>query len=340
MTMPFIQPNSIRLRDGEVVVYRRTRSLIYQCRYKLADGTWHRRSTGKAALEHAIARACDLYDESRYRQKLGLAHRAHSLAHIAGICLHELRHQIDLKKTKSSLNDYASVIERYFIPYFGERQIEELTHSDIREFEIWRDRRLSRRPKTSTLNNFSSAWNRVIATAIEHGFISEHVRTVAVPGNWEHWSDVDFDALGAIIQSQPDGRLLLNERWSFKHGDRRIELVGLDDFTAGQPDLRLLVPSASADVSLLVQHSPGFFDKSEVSQRMGTGHFSLCLSGHTHGGQIAIAGWTPFRPMGSGRFLSGFYDVPGCRLFVSKGVGTSVLPVRFGVAPEVVVFEL
>lgn len=166
------------------------------------------------------------------------------------------------------------------------------------------------------------------------------VRTVAVPGNWEHWSDVDFDALGAIIQSQPDGRLLLNERWSFKHGDRRIELVGLDDFTAGQPDLRLLVPSASADVSLLVQHSPGFFDKSEVSQQMGTGQFSLCLSGHTHGGQIAIGGWTPFRPMGSGRFLSGFYDLPGCRLFVSKGVGTSVLPVRFGVAPEVVVFEL
>jgi integrase len=175
MTKPFFQPNSIRLRDGEVVVYRRTRSLIYQCRYKLADGTWHRRSTGKAALEHAIASACDMYDESRYRQKLGLAHRAHSFSHIAGVCLEDLRHQIDLKKTKSSLNDYASIIERYFLPYFGERMIEQLTYNDIREFEMWRDRRLARIPKTSTLNNFSSAWNRVIHTAISHGFISEHV---------------------------------------------------------------------------------------------------------------------------------------------------------------------
>lgn len=166
------------------------------------------------------------------------------------------------------------------------------------------------------------------------------VRMIAVPGNWEHWSDVDFDALGTIIQSQPGGRLLVNERWSFQQGDRRIEVVGLDDFTAGQPDLRLLAPNAGADVSLLVQHSPGFFDKGEVSQRMGAVRFSLCLSGHTHGGQIAIAGWAPFRPVGSGRFVSGFYDVPGCRLFVSKGVGTSVLPVRFGAAPEVVVFEL
>ena len=175
MTKPWFQPKSVRLRDGELVVYRRTRTLIYQCRYKLADGTWHRRSTGKASLEHAIASACDIYDESRYRQKLGLAHRAHSFAHIAGICLDELRHQIDLKQTKSSLNDYASIIERYFVPYFGEKMIEQLTHTDIREFELWRDRRMARKPKTSTLNNFSSAWSRVIQTAISHGFISENV---------------------------------------------------------------------------------------------------------------------------------------------------------------------
>jgi len=169
------QPQTIHLRDGELVLYRRSRSLLYQCRYKLADGTWHRQSTGKASLELAIAAACDLYDESRYRQKLGLAHRAHSFAQIAGICLEELRHLIDLKKTKSSLNDYASIIERYFVPYFGERRLEELSYTDIREFEMWRDRRLARAPKTSTLNNFASAWNRVIGTAVDRGFISERV---------------------------------------------------------------------------------------------------------------------------------------------------------------------
>lgn len=118
-SLPSTQPQTIHLRDGELVLYRRSRSLIYQCRYKLADGTWVRQTTGKASLEHAIASACDLCDESRYRQKLGLAHRAHSFAHIARICLEELRHQIDLKKTKSSLKDDASIFERYFVPYFG-----------------------------------------------------------------------------------------------------------------------------------------------------------------------------------------------------------------------------
>ena len=166
------------------------------------------------------------------------------------------------------------------------------------------------------------------------------VRTIAVPGNWEHWSDVDFDGLRKLFDSRPEGRFLLNGRWAFKHQGRVVELVGLDDFTAGHPDLQLLSPGTGVDVSLLVQHSPGFFDKAEVGQRMQRSRFDLCLSGHTHGGQIAFGGWTPFRPVGSGRFVAGFYDVPGCRLFVSKGIGTSVLPVRWGATPEVAVFDL
>ncbi len=169
------QLKSILLRDGELVLYRRSRSLLYQCRYRLADGTWVRQTTGKAALEHAIARACDIYDEARYRQRLGLAHRTHSVAQIAAVCCADLRQQIDAKGKKSALNDYLSNIERYFVPYFGERQLESLTHTDVREFEQWRDRQLARKPKTSTLNNFTSAWSRLVETAVSRGYISERV---------------------------------------------------------------------------------------------------------------------------------------------------------------------
>jgi integrase len=129
------QPQSIYLRDGELVLYRRSRSLLYQCRYRLADGSWVRQTTGKAALEHAIVRACDIYDEARYRQRLGLAHRTHSVAQIAAVCCAALRQQIDGKGKKTALNDYVSIIERYFVPYFGERQLETLTHTDVRELK-------------------------------------------------------------------------------------------------------------------------------------------------------------------------------------------------------------
>lgn len=61
------------------------------------------------------------------------------------------------------------------------------------------------------------------------------ITVVAVPGNWEHWSGVDFPALIALFAAQPNGQFLLNERVSFTSGERKIHLVGLDDFTAGQP---------------------------------------------------------------------------------------------------------
>jgi integrase len=169
------QPSILYLRDGDVVLYRRSRSLLYQCRYRLADGTWHRVSTRKASVEHAVAVACDLYDEARYRQRLGLAHRAHTFAQIAAITAAELRRKIDAATGKTSYHDYLSCIERYFLPYFGDKHIEQLSHTDVAEFEVWRDRQMRRKPKASTLLNFASAWNRIVDTAVKQGYISERV---------------------------------------------------------------------------------------------------------------------------------------------------------------------
>ena len=174
-TLAAAQPSILYLRDGDVVLYRRSRSLLYQCRYRLADGTWHRVSTRKASVEQAVAVACDLYDEARYRQRLGLAHRAHTFAQIAAITAAELRRKIDATTGKTSFHDYLSCIERYFLPYFADKRIEQLTHNDIAEFEVWRDKQMRRKPKASTLLNFASAWNRIVDTAVKQGYISERV---------------------------------------------------------------------------------------------------------------------------------------------------------------------
>jgi integrase len=157
------------------VLYRRRHSLQYQCRYKLADGTWCRRSTAKASLELAALAACELYDEARFRQRLGLAHRAQSVAHLAELTARELRRQMDLGHGKSVYGSYLSCIERYFIPFFTHQHLESLTHSDITEFELWRNKQMQKQPRASTLQNFASAWNKVIATAVAHGYISERV---------------------------------------------------------------------------------------------------------------------------------------------------------------------
>ena len=173
--LQYAQPSSVQLRDGDVVVFRRADSPLWQFRYRIRNGDWHRQSTKKASLELAVEVACEAYDLARFRLKLGLAHNARSFAQIAAVALEELRRQIDAAQGKTAADSYVSCIERYFLPYFGDRQFEQLTHQDIVDFELWRDRQMAKRPRASTLMNFASAWNRVIGTAVDRGFISERV---------------------------------------------------------------------------------------------------------------------------------------------------------------------
>ena len=168
-------PPCFYLRDGEVVVYLRDDSPYYQCRYRLADGTWHRTSTRKASIEFAITVACELYDEARFRQRLGLAHKTHSVAQIAAETVAELRRDIDLGRGKAIYKDYIACIERYIAPYFAEKQLEELTHADIAAFELWRNRQMRKQPTHSTLNTFTSVWNKICSTAVARGWVSERV---------------------------------------------------------------------------------------------------------------------------------------------------------------------
>ena len=126
-SLQYAQPMSVQLRDGDVVVFRRVDSPLWQFRYRIKNGTWHRQSTKKASLELAVEVACEAYDLARFRLRLGLVHNARSFAQIAAVALEELRRQIDAARGKTAYDSYVSCIERYFLPYFGDRQFERLT---------------------------------------------------------------------------------------------------------------------------------------------------------------------------------------------------------------------
>jgi len=68
---------------------------------------------------------------------------------------------------------------------------------------------------------------------------------------------------------------------------------------------------------------------------------ALALAGHTHGGQIRMTEYfAPVRPRGSGRFVSGWYELATGPAYVSRGTGTSIVPARFSCRPELPVFRL
>ena len=174
--LQYAQPSSVQLRDGDVVVFRRVDSPLWHFRYRIKNGTWHRQSTKRASLELAVVVACEAYDLARFRQRLGLAQNTRSFAQIAAATLAELRRQIDAARGKTAADSDVCCIERYFLPYFGDRQFEQLTHKDIVDFELWRDRQMAKRPRASTLMNFASAWNRLRETGVRHGWISPNAK--------------------------------------------------------------------------------------------------------------------------------------------------------------------
>jgi predicted MPP superfamily phosphohydrolase len=67
---------------------------------------------------------------------------------------------------------------------------------------------------------------------------------------------------------------------------------------------------------------------------------TLTLSGHTHGGQLRLLGWSPVVPSRYGnRFAYGLVR-ERCDLIVSGGLGCSIMPLRLGMPPEVVLVTL
>jgi predicted MPP superfamily phosphohydrolase len=119
-------------------------------------------------------------------------------------------------------------------------------------------------------------------------------------------------------------------------GDDGLWVAGTGDFRVrGARVERALMPVPEAAAVLLLSHDPDAFPS--VPARV-----SLTLSGHTHGGQVGVPlVRRPFIPSHYGeRYVAGHIEEDGRHLYVSSGVGTSGMPVRFLRPPEVVILTL
>jgi predicted MPP superfamily phosphohydrolase len=102
--------------------------------------------------------------------------------------------------------------------------------------------------------------------------------------------------------------------------------IGVDDLTA-----TLAKVTDDAPVILLA-HEP------DVAMRVPA-RVALQLSGHTHGGQIRLLGWSPLTPTRYEKFVYG-HTRTNCDVVVSGGLGCSIMPFRLGVPPEIVLVTL
>ncbi|KAF3890060.1 MULTISPECIES: metallophosphoesterase [Nostocales] len=162
----------------------------------------------------------------------------------------------------------------------------------------------------------------------------------AIMGNWEYWAGVDLKRLTEIYATY-NCRLLVNESVIHNYGKDSILITGLDDLVS-QPDLiKSLEGFPPQPNHLLLAHSPAYRDSLSDNELAKITQYKpqYMLSGHTHGGQLSLFGFAPIRPNGSGRYVSGWYRDGAIALYVSRGLGVSVLPLRMGAVPEITYFE-
>src|SRR6266850_5154582 len=154
----------------------------------------------------------------------------------------------------------------------------------------------------------------------------------AVLGNHDHWTDA---ALITDLFRAEGITVLVNQGMRFEHQGAAFWLAGVDDTMVGLEDLSLALAGAGRDeMKLLLAHNP------IILRRAARAAVDLVLSGHTHGGQVA---WRSERsPSGRPRrrLLKGLGRQGNTQIYVTRGLGTVILPIRYGCPPEVSLLEL
>ena len=155
----------------------------------------------------------------------------------------------------------------------------------------------------------------------------------AVLGNHDRW--LSAPRVEAALE-HVGIRVLEDAAAMIKRGACRFNLVGVSDYREGPHDLRRALGSIDPNAaSLLFTHNPDLFPEVPA-------FVALTIAGHTHGGQV----WIPLigRPIVPSeygqRYAIGHVQESGKHLYVSPGVGTSIVPVRFLVPPEITILNI
>ena len=166
-------------------------------------------------------------------------------------------------------------------------------------------------------------------------------------GNHEFWSGTE-DSITELFKLARFP-MLRQRQVAITTGGETFNLIGVDPATGRRPGAgpggrrfgsrhlegveNLIAPDT---VNILLSHYPDSFDR---AAELG---IDLTLSGHTHGGQVALdfisPDLAPCRLVTP--YVAGWFKKPGGQLYVNRGIGTIGVPMRIGAPPEISVFEL
>ena len=149
-------------------------------------------------------------------------------------------------------------------------------------------------------------------------------------GNHDGWYDKAY--IEELLEAQGIN-VLNNENVKLWINNKEIYIAGVEDKMTASPNIYEALENTKSP-TILLTHTPDVFPK--VPNVV-----NLTLAGHTHGGQVRLPLLgAPIVPSDYGdKYSGGYIEEKGKKLIVTRGIGVSILPIRFNCAPEIVVIE-
>jgi uncharacterized protein len=150
-------------------------------------------------------------------------------------------------------------------------------------------------------------------------------------GNHDHWTDA---GLVTHLFRGEGINVLVNEGLRFEARGASFWLAGVDDYMVGKTDVPASLRGSFPDeMKILLAHNPIIFRE---AARIG---IDLVLSGHTHGGQIKLRAEEK-RILPRRKLSSGLHKRKNSQIYITRGIGTVVVPARYQCPPEISLLEL
>jgi hypothetical protein len=154
-------------------------------------------------------------------------------------------------------------------------------------------------------------------------------------GNHDGWSG----SAGTVLRSfeRAGIPLLINRNSVFRIRGERFAIAATDHVWLGKPDPSRTLRGIPSGVPVLaLVHEPDYFDEVSTFRNL------LQVSGHTHGGQCRVPffDYAPAKVGYGKKYIEGKFSRGASRLYVTRGIGTTGLRVRFACPPEVALLTL
>lgn len=245
---------------------------------------------------------------------------------------------IEVKHYQISASPLARVLSGVKVAHLSDLHIKDIGLREKKILELLKEEKPDLILVTGDLISFKQPYESVLAFFKQ---LRAPMGVYGVPGNTEYSNEngsciLCHEERSSRLKKSPHPVLLRNSLILLNNDGKTFDLIGVDDPVGKKHNLKTALKEWNQKIpSILLAHSPEIFEEAS-----GSG-IDLVLSGHTHGGQLFVTKYLRkiFPLEASLEFLDGFSQKGKTLMYVSRGVGTSFLPFRWGVKPEITFFS-